>query len=107
MPPDANRAQLCHCRLREVVAERDALRAKVGYAAAIVSGDAGWQSSERAERAEAERDDAERRYQSAQADVEELRALLAGFSGPSPSPRQWADICNKAAELRAALREGK
>jgi hypothetical protein len=29
MPPDMNRAQLCHCRLREVAAERDALRAEL------------------------------------------------------------------------------
>jgi len=29
MPPDANRAQLCHCRLREIAAERDALRAEL------------------------------------------------------------------------------
>jgi chromosome segregation ATPase len=52
-----------------------------------------WQLSYRANSYRAERDT--------------LRALLAGFSGPPPSPRQWADICNKAAELRAALREGK
>lgn len=28
MPPDMNRAQLCHCRLREVAAERDEARAR-------------------------------------------------------------------------------
>ena len=40
------------------------------------------------------------------AERDALRALLVGFSGPPPSPRQWVDICNKAAEIRAALREG-
>jgi hypothetical protein len=38
---------------------------------------------------------------------EALRALLAGFDGPPPTPLQWTMICEKARELQAALREGK
>jgi hypothetical protein len=43
----------------------------------------------------------------AEVERDALRSLLAGFSGPPPSPRQWADICNKAAELSAVLKEKK